>query len=89
MSPRVLVSRELVFWFHSHDALHEDRASIHVGKGSQDDFNDAKVWLEPEIEVARAGRTLRRQELNRALQIIEQHYAYLREQWHAYRDRAN
>lgn len=89
MSPRVLVSRELVFWFHSHDALHEDRASMHVGKGSQDDFNDAKVWLEPEIEVARAGRTLRRQELNRALQIIEQHHAYLREQWHAYRDRAN
>lgn len=63
MSPRVLASRELLFWFHSHDALHEDRASVHVGKGSQDDFNDAKVWLEPEIEVARAGRTLRQQEL--------------------------
>lgn len=89
MSPRVLASRELVFWFHSHDALHEDRASVHVGKSSQDDVNDAKVWLEPEIEVARAGRALRRQELSRALQIIEQHLAYLREQWHAYRDRAN
>ncbi len=89
MSPRVLASRELLFWFHSHDALHEDRASVHVGKGSQDDFNDAKVWLEPEIEVARAGRTLRQQELNQALQVIEQHQAYLREQWHAYRDRTN
>ncbi len=89
MSPRVLASRELLFWFRSHDALHEDRASVHVGKGSQDDFNDAKVWLEPEIEVARAGRTLRQQELNQALQVIEQHQAYLREQWHAYRDRTN
>ncbi len=89
MSPRVLASRDLIFWFHSHDALHENRASVHVGKGSQDDFNDAKVWLDPEIEVARAGRTLRQQELNRALQIIEEHRAYLREQWHAYRDRAN
>ncbi|MEZ4708603.1 MAG: hypothetical protein R3A44_15455 [Caldilineaceae bacterium] len=64
MSPKILEQGELIFWFHSYDALHENRASIHVGKGSQDDFNDAKVWLEPEIEVGRAGRTLRQRELN-------------------------
>ena len=89
MSPRILVERDLVFWFHSYDALHEDRASVHVGKGSQDDLNDAKIWLEPEIGVARPGRTLREHELNRALQIIRQHYAFLREQWHDYKGRAN
>jgi hypothetical protein len=89
MSPRVLESRDLLFWFHSHDALHETRASVHVGKGSQDDFNDAKIWLEPLIEVAKAGRTLREHEINRALQIIEQNHAFLLEQWHGYRDRAN
>lgn len=55
MSPRVLAEGELIFWFHSYDALHEERASIHIGKGSQDDYNDAKIWLEPEIEVARSG----------------------------------
>ena len=60
MSPKVLEERGLIFWFHSYDALHEDRASVHVGKGMQDDFNDAKIWLEPEIEVARPGRTLKR-----------------------------
>ena len=78
-----------MFWFHSHDALHEDRASVHVGKGTQDDFNDAKIWLEPEIEVARLGRTLREHELNRAIQVIEQNRTYLREQWHEYKGRAN
>ena len=51
MSPRVLVQGALIFWFHSYDALHEERASVHVGKGSQDVCNDAKIWLEPEIVV--------------------------------------
>ena len=67
MSPKVLEVGELIFWFHSYDALHESRASVHVGKGSQDDHNDAKVWLEPKIRIARAGKTLKTQELNKAL----------------------
>jgi len=37
MSPKVLEADGLIFWFHSYDALHEDRASVHVGKGSQND----------------------------------------------------
>ena len=41
-----------------------------MGKGSQDDFNDAKLWLEPEIEVARPGRTLKRHALGQALKVI-------------------
>jgi hypothetical protein len=41
-----------------------------VGKGSQDDFNDAKIWPEPEIEVARPGRTLKRHALGQALKVI-------------------
>ena len=44
--------------FQGSDAVHENRASIHVGKGSQDDYNDAKIWLEPEIEVARASSSV-------------------------------
>ena len=72
MSPKVLEAEGLIFWFHSYDALHENRASVHVGKGSQNDYNDAKIWLEPEIEIARAGKTLKIQELNQALRVIEQ-----------------
>lgn len=84
MSPKVLEEADLVFWFHSYDALYEERASVHVDKGSQDDYNDAKVWLEPEIEVARPGRTLRRHELNWALKVIKQHHDYLLEEWYGY-----
>jgi hypothetical protein len=76
MSPKVLEIDDMVIWFHSYDALHENRASVHVGKGSQDDHNDAKVWLEPKIEVARAGRTLRTHELKKALKQIEQERDY-------------
>lgn len=79
----------LIFWFHSYDALYENRASIHVGKGSQNDHNDSKIWLEPEIEVARAGKTLKTQELNKALKIIEQDLEYLLEEWHGYKNKAN
>lgn len=89
MSPRVLQSDNLIFWFHSYDARNEDRASVHVGIGSQDDYNDAKIWLEPEIEIGRRGKTLRQRELNKALRVIEQHHAYLAEQWHAYKGRAD
>lgn len=84
MSPKVLEAGSLIFWFHSYDALYEERASVHVGKGSQDDYNDAKIWLEPEIEVARPGRTLRSHELSRAVRVIRQNLGYLLEEWHEY-----
>lgn len=87
MSPKVLETGSLIFWFHSYDALHEDRASVHVGKGSQDDHNDAKVWLEPTVEIAHPGRSLKRHELRQALRVIEQNQPYLQEQWHVYRSR--
>jgi hypothetical protein len=89
VSPKILEVGSLIFWFHSYDALHEARASVHVGKGSQDDYNDAKIWLEPEVEVARPGRTLRQHDLNRALKIIKQNHDYLLEQWHGYTNRTN
>ncbi len=85
MSPKVLAEKGLIFWFHSHDALHEKRASVHVGKGTQDDVRDAKIWLEPQIKVARTGRTLRDEEMRQALKIAAQHHSYLMEEWHAYK----
>jgi hypothetical protein len=88
MSPKVLQAGALIFWFHRHDAFHEQRASVHVGKGSQDDYTDAKIWLEPEIEVARPGRTLRSHKLNLALRVIREHREYLLEEWYGYKGRA-
>ena len=89
MSPKVLKEDDLIFWFHSYDALCENRASIHVGKGSQNDYNDAKIWLEPEIEVSRHGRTLNQHELNRAIKIIKENYDYLLEEWYGYSGRTS
>jgi hypothetical protein len=89
MSPKVLEADDLIFWFHSHDALYEDRASIHVGKGSQNDYNDAKIWLEPKVEVMRAGKILRAHELNKAIKIIERDLEYLLEEWHGYKRKTN
>lgn len=89
MSPKVLEASNLVFWFHSYEALHEDRASVHVGKGSQDDHNDTKIRLEPKVEVMRAGKTLRTHELNKALKIIEDDLEYLLEEWHGHKRKAN
>ncbi len=88
MSPKMLVDGALIFWFHSHDFRNENRASVHMGNGSQDDYNDVKVWLEPTIEVTRRGRTLRSHELNRALKVIKQNHDYLLEEWHGYKRRA-
>ena len=70
MSPKVLEADNLIFWFHSYDALHENRASVHVGIGSQNDYNDAKIWLEPKVEVMRAGKNL---EESRIEQGFEDH----------------
>ena len=84
MSPKVLESDGLIFWFHSYDAIHESRASVYIGKGTQDDINDAKVWREPEIEVGREGRTLKAKELRKALCVIEENHDYLPEEWRGY-----
>jgi len=85
----VLEADGLIFWFHSYDALHESRASVHVGKGSQNDHYDAKIWLEPKIEIACVDKTLKTQELNKALKVIEQDLEYLLEEWYGYRNKAN
>lgn len=88
MSPKVLTVGAFIFWFHSYDALHESRPSVHIGKGSQDDANDAKIWLEPSISVARPGRILRQYELHQALNIIEENRNFLLEQWNDFKGKS-
>jgi len=85
VSPRVFREGEFVFWFHSYDVLHESRASVHVGKGSQNDAGDAKIWIEPQIEVARIGRTLSRTELDQVIKVIERNLDRLQEAWNAHK----
>jgi uncharacterized protein DUF4160 len=88
MSPLVFREGKFVFWFHSYDVLHESRASIHVGKESQNDAGDAKIWLEPQIEIGRPGRTLSRSELKQAIEIVERNLDRLQEAWNAHKRKA-
>lgn len=89
MSPRILKAGNLVFWFHSYDVQIESRPSIHVGRDAQNDAADAKIWLEPSIEIARPGRSLSRAELTTALRIVEENLDRFREAWYAHKGRAN
>jgi Domain of unknown function (DUF4160) len=68
--------------------LHEDRASIHVGKGSQNDSGDAKIWLEPKIEIGRSGRTLSRRDLDDVPKIVEKNLERLQEAWNDHKRKA-
>jgi uncharacterized protein DUF4160 len=63
-------------------------ASIHVGKGSQNDSADAKIWLEPKIEIGRSGRILSRSDLDNAIKIIEQRLDRLQEAWNDHKRKA-
>jgi hypothetical protein len=89
MSLKVLEGNGLIIWFHSYDALHEKRTSVHAAKGPQDDHHDAKIWLEPKVEIARVGKTFRTREINKALKMIGQDLEYLLEEWHEYRNKTN
>lgn len=88
MSPLVFREGKFIFWFHSYDVLHENRASVHVGKGSQNDAGDAKIWLEPQVEVGRPGRTLSCNELNDVIKIVERNLDRLQEAWHVHKRKA-
>jgi hypothetical protein len=80
--PVIFRSGALIFWFHSYDALVEGRASVHVGKSSPNDHADAKIWLDPTVQVARSGRTLNQRELKYALDLIAQQLDFMRSRFH-------
>ena len=73
MSPRVLLIQGYDFFFYSKE---ENRKHIHVEKGE----NEAKVWLEPTIEIAyNYGFSPR--EIKFILQIIERHEREIHKRW--------
>jgi hypothetical protein len=74
MSPTIFRAKGLRFFFFS---LEEARMHVHV-LGSE---GEAKVWIEPEIEVAKA-RGLSEKTLSFALKQIEEREGEIREAWH-------
>lgn len=88
MTPFIYRRGGLIFWFHSYDVLNEDRASVHVGKGSQNDDADAKIWLEPEVEICRYGKSLAPEEVWKAEKAIKKDLKKIREKWDEHRERS-
>ena len=84
MIPRILEDGELFFWINAHDAAHEARASVYVGKGAESNAQAAKFWLEPEIEVARTGQTLTLDDLRKAQRTILAHLDMFLATWRGY-----
>jgi len=66
-----------IFLFFGTD-VNENRAHVHAGKKSTEEY--CKIWLEPEISVAKQG-TLSTSELNTVLEITQKYYSELIQQW--------
>ena len=78
MSPTVFRDGPFRFFFFSRE---EERMHIHV----QSADGEAKVWIEPRIELAR-NYELSDQDLRRVLQLVADHEQEIRDAWHEHFD---
>jgi hypothetical protein len=66
-----------IFLFFGTD-FNENRAHVHVGKKSTEEY--CKIWLEPEISVAKNG-AFTASELNEVIKITKKYHLQLLKQW--------
>src|SRR5438270_3766796 len=78
MSPTVFRDGPFRFFFFSRE---EEQLHIHV----QSADGEAKIWIEPEIELAR-NYELSDQDLSRVLQLVIEHEQEIRDAWHRHFD---
>ena len=71
-----------IFLFFGTD-VYENRAHIHAGKRETERY--CKIWLEPEISIAKNG-SLTTAEINEVLTITAEYHAQLTEQWKNFSD---
>ncbi len=76
MSPTVLRAGGFRFFFFSRE---ESRPHVHVHHAA----GEAKIWLEPVVEVALNCR-LTPERLNAAVRLVQEHHDELRVAWHAH-----
>lgn len=69
------------FLFYNTD-YYENRAHVHIGKRDTQDL--CKIWLEPEITLAKQG-DLTDSQIKEVLQIAEKHKKELMQQWHDFK----
>ena len=66
-----------IFLFFGTD-VNENRAHVHAGKKSTEKY--CKIWLDPNISIAKTG-TLTTSELNEVLKITTEYQSQLIKQW--------
>ncbi|MDR2854431.1 MAG: DUF4160 domain-containing protein [Prevotellaceae bacterium] len=66
-----------IFLFFGFD-FNENRAHVHVGKKATENY--CKIWLEPEISIAKNG-SLTSAELKQVVDITQQYHSQLLNQW--------
>ena len=70
------------FLFYGSDA-NENRAHVHVGKKGTENF--AKIWIEPDITIAKQG-DLTEAQLKQLLKIAEENNYALLKQWNVFKN---
>ena len=69
------------FLFYNTD-FHENRAHVHIGKRGME--NLCKIWLEPEVELAKQG-DLTDAQVKQILKIASEYQAKLLRQWELFK----
>ena len=68
--PKLLIIKSFVFFIWMQDLM-ENRRHVHVIKNTGRNFNAAKIWIEPNVEVVRKG-DFSEKEINEILHIIKE-----------------
>lgn len=79
--PKVLIYSIWIFLFYGRDK-NENRAHVHVGR--KDTENLTKVWLEPEVEIAKEGDLTYSQQ-REVLRITQKYQKDLLKQWEKFK----
>jgi hypothetical protein len=76
MSPTVFREGEFRFYFFS-----REESRIHIHAHAPD--GEAKIWMEPQIELA-VNYGLSQKQINTALRLVEEHEDDIRRAWHSH-----
>ena len=67
--PKILIINNIIFYIFGID-INENRRHIHVFLQSVNGFKPAKIWIEPEIEIAKQG-DFKAKEINNVLKLAK------------------
>jgi len=76
--PKILIFMDIWIFIIYPTDMYENRMHVHVGKKSMQDL--CKIWLEPTVEIAKAGELTQKQQIE-VLEITKTYHKELVKQW--------